>query len=100
MHSSITAALSLIMVLAGIGIPIMAALNAGLGARLAHPVQAAAVLFGVALVSSILALLFHSKPLTTKICEVPPQYFLGGLFVAFYVMSVTFIAPKCVVRAT
>ena len=87
-------ALSMIMVFAGIGIPVMATLNGGLGSRLGNPVQAATLLFAFALMISALALVFQSKPIALNLGTVPPQYFLGGLFVAFYVLSVTFIAPK------
>jgi len=45
------------MLFAGIGIPIMAALNAGLGTRLESPALAAAVLFLVAMVASLSYLL-------------------------------------------
>ncbi|MDJ0654637.1 MAG: DMT family transporter [Xanthomonadales bacterium] len=82
------------MVLAGTGIPIMAALNSGLGARLGNPVQAATLLFALALVISLFALMLQSRPVVFNLAAVPPQYLLGGLFVAFYVLSVTFIAPK------
>jgi transporter family-2 protein len=94
MNDSPVATLSLIMVLAGIGIPVMAALNGGLGARLGNPVQAATLLFALALGVSVLVLVSQSKPIAYNLQAVPPQYFLGGLFVAFYVLSVTSIAPK------
>jgi transporter family-2 protein len=94
MKSPPIAILSLIMVLAGIGIPVMAALNGGLGARLGNPVQAATLLFALAFASSTVVLLIQTKPIALNIETVPPQYFLGGLFVAVYVLSVTFIAPK------
>ena len=45
------------MLFAGIGIPIMAALNAGLGTRLQSPALAAAVLFLVAMAASLSYLL-------------------------------------------
>ncbi|MEM9902347.1 MAG: DMT family transporter, partial [Pseudomonadota bacterium] len=38
-----------IMFVAGIGIPLLAALNGGLGRHMESPVGAAAILFGVAL---------------------------------------------------
>ena len=94
MNGLYVAMLSLIMVVAGIGIPVMAALNGGLGSRLSNPVQAAALLFALALVISVLLLLFQPNPTTFNIRSVPPHYFMGGLFVAFYVLSVTFAAPE------
>ncbi len=94
MNNMPVATFSLIMVLAGTGIPVMAALNGGLGSRLGNPVQAATMLFAVALVVSVLVLVIQPKPIAFDLHTVPPQYFLGGLFVAFYVLCVTFIAPK------
>ena len=86
--------LGIVMVIAGIGIPVMAALNGGLGTRLGNPVQAATLLFALALVVSILVLIFQPKPIAIDLQVIPPQFFLGGFFVAFYVLSVTFIAPR------
>ncbi|MEM7096663.1 MAG: DMT family transporter [Pseudomonadota bacterium] len=93
MNSTPLIVLSLIMVTAGVGIPVMAALNGGLGSRLDNPVQAATVLFALALTLSIVVLLFQSKPIVLNVQAIPPQYFFGGFFVAFYILSVTFIAP-------
>lgn len=82
------------MVSAGIGVPIMAALNSGLGARLDNPVQAAAMLFSLALLVSLAVLLIQPRPIVLDLASIPSRFLMGGLFVAFYVLSVTFIAPK------
>ena len=94
MNSPSVAALSLIMLLAGFGIPVMAALNGGLGVRLGNPIQAAALLFAFAFCVSLVALVVQPNPIATNLQVIPIQFYLGGLFVAFYVLSVTFIAPK------
>lgn len=94
MNDTPSSALSLIMILAGIGIPIMAALNSGLGTKLGNPVQAATMLFSLALVSSLLVLMIQPKAISTNFHGIPLHFFLGGFFVAFYVLSITFIAPK------
>ena len=86
--------LSSIMALAGIGIPIMAALNGGLGTRIGNPVQAATLLFALALLVCSVVLAAQSKPLNLNFQLAPVHYYLGGLFVAFYVLAVTFIAPR------
>ena len=86
--------LSAIMLLAGIGIPVMAALNGGLGVRLGNPVLAANVLFLVALTSSLTVLVIQPAQVQNSFSGVSPQYFLGGLLVAFYVLSVTFVGPR------
>ncbi|WP_238364289.1 DMT family transporter [Mesobacterium pallidum] len=86
---------ALIMLLAGIGIPILAALNAGLGVRLGSPVAASMFLFALAFaLAAIVLLLTGQAPALKRTAGVPWHFFLGGLFVAFYVLSVTFIAPK------
>ncbi len=83
------------MLFAGIGIPIMAALNAGLGTRLESPALAAAVLFLVAMVASLsYLLLVEGVPIAFSAPSTPFYYYLGGLFVVFYVLSVTWIAPR------
>lgn len=86
---------ALVMILAGIGIPTMAALNAGLGQKLQNPYLATSILFVVALLASSLFLFVLGGKLTLKSAEGVPFYFyLGGLFVLFYVLSVTWIAPS------
>lgn len=84
-----------IMLVAGIGIPIMAALNAGLGSRLANPAYAAVILFGVGMLSSSLYLLLtQGLPNSLPPAGIPIQFYLGGLFVLFYVLSITWVAPR------
>jgi bacterial/archaeal transporter family-2 protein len=86
---------SCLMLAAGIGIPIMAALSAGVGTRHGSPALAASLLFLVALSISV-AFLFtvggglRSLPKTW----LPFYFYLGGVFVAFYVLSVTWVAPQ------
>lgn len=82
-----------IMFAAGIGIPILAALNAGLGQRLGSPVAAALILFVVALMATG-AVFLLSGARVEGLGGTPPHLFLGGLFVAFYVLTVTWIAPS------
>lgn len=45
---------AVVMLLAGVGIPVLAALNAGLGSRIGSPAAAATVLFVVAFTVSLL----------------------------------------------
>ena len=86
---------ALTMLLAGVGIPIMAALNAGLGTRLQSPALAAAILFVVAMVAALLYLLLvEGVPTSFSAPAMPFYFYLGGLFVVFYVLSVTWIAPR------
>ena len=84
----------IILFIAGAGIPLMAALNTGLGVRLGNPIPAAFVLFLLAL--AITAVLTLTNPLPSKadIVAIPVHYYLGGVFVAFYVLSITWITPN------
>ena len=83
---------AVIMLLAGIGIPLLAALNAALGQRLGSPAAAAVILFCVAMVVALVTLAvtrgsFRGLPGT------PVHLYAAGLFVAFYVLTITWIAP-------
>lgn len=81
------------MLAAGIGIPVLAALNAPLGARIGSPAAAATCLFLVALPAAVAVTgLTGPKPLAALPGQ-PKHLFLAGLFVAFYVLSITYVAP-------
>lgn len=83
-----------IMFAAGLGIPLLAALNAALGQRIGAPAAAAAVLFAVAFACALAAaLLTVPRPLPVLTGH-PWHLYLGGVLVAFYVLSVTWIAPR------
>lgn len=85
---------ALIMLLAGVGIPLLAALNATLGVRLGSPATAAMVLFLVAFIAAVLFWVFAGAQGLGRVAGAPKHLYLGGLFVAFYVLSVTYIAPQ------
>lgn len=85
--------LSAIVFGAGIGIPTMAAINANLGGKLGNPVFATVILMllGFVLSASYL-LLVQGVPSWPE--QTPPLWtFAGGIFVVFYVLAVTAIAP-------
>lgn len=84
---------ALTMLAAGIGIPVLAALNAQLGVRLGSPVAAAVVLFCVALAGSLVVLMLHGPRPILALASAPRHLLLAGLLVAFYILSITFIAP-------
>ena len=88
-------AFATIMLLTGVGIPILAALNGGLGTRLGSPMAASMILFGLAfLIATTGALMTGSIAQVRFTPDIPGHFYFGGLFVAFYVIAVTFIAPK------
>ncbi|MCB1334242.1 MAG: DMT family transporter [Roseivivax sp.] len=83
-----------VMLLAGLGIPVLAALNAALGVRLGSPIAAGSILFCVAFCATAVLLLVTGPSALGRAVEAPRHLFLAGLLVAFYVLSITFIAPK------
>ena len=84
-----------LMFLAGVGIPILAALNAALGTRLGSPAAAAVILFVVAVIASLCAMLATGGGRTLALAPAQPRHlFLGGVLVAFYVLSITWVAPR------
>jgi len=86
---------SLLMLMAGLGIPVMAALNGGLGSKLQSPALATCVLFGVGLLISIAYLLVTEGVPTAIGRNTAPWYlYLGGFFVVFYILTITWVAPR------
>ncbi|WP_227270537.1 DMT family transporter [Roseobacter weihaiensis] len=84
---------ALIMLLAGIGIPVLAALNAALGVRIGSPAAAATVLFVVAFLCCAAVLLVTGPSALTRLAGTPKYLFLAGALIAFYVLTITFVAP-------
>ncbi|KGB83530.1 membrane protein [Rhodovulum sp. NI22] len=83
-----------IMLSAGLGIPVLAALNAALGVRLGSPAAAAACLFAVALLCACVVLLLTGPGPPKAVAGAPKHLFLAGGLIAFYVLSITWIAPS------
>lgn len=84
---------ALIMLAAGIGIPVLAALNARLGANIGSPAAAAFILFIVAVSATCAVMLVTGPQALTRLSGQPWHLFLAGLLVAFYVLSITYVAP-------
>jgi len=86
---------AVIMSLAGIGIPILAALNAALGAKIGSPIAAAFVLFIIAGLSAATVMIMAQATGSLKALPTAPKHLLlGGMLIAFYVLSITWIAPS------
>lgn len=84
-----------IMLAAGFGIPVLAALNAQLGVRIGSPAAAAAVLFVVAFAGALAVMLATGGAGgLARLPGQPPHLFAAGLLVAFYVLSITWVAPR------
>ena len=83
-----------LMFAAGVGIPVLAALNARLGAAVGAPAAAATVLFAVALLVAAGAWLATGARGMGAMPAQPPHLFAAGGLIAFYVLSITWVAPR------
>jgi transporter family-2 protein len=77
----------------GVGIPVMAALNARLGTQLGSPWAAGFLLFVLGAGICGIAMLWLGPPQKGWFVA-PAFYYMGGVLVAFYVLSVTWSAPR------
>jgi transporter family-2 protein len=85
--------LSLLMFATGVGIPIMAAWNSKLGAELESPWAAAFILFVLGAFICGIAMLALGLPKQGWF-NATPLYYAGGLVVSFYILSITWTAPR------
>ncbi|MBV1908463.1 MAG: DMT family transporter [Kangiellaceae bacterium] len=86
---------AVLMLAAGLGIPVMAALNSGLGARLNNPALATVILFVVGSVVAASYLFISGSAIKVWPQQsIPTYFFLGGFFVVFYILSITWVIPK------
>ncbi len=86
-------AYGLTMFAAGIGIPTLAALNAALGQKIGSPSAAALSLFLIASLTAALAVAVTGPAALKAIPAQPKHLLLAGVLIAFYVLSITYIAP-------
>ncbi len=75
------------------GIPVMASLNSQLGGAVGST-AAAVVLFIVALGAGLAVFMVQGPKLTLAQFQLPFPYYLGGILVAFYILSITWVAPQ------
>lgn len=93
-HASFVA-IAVLMFLTGIGIPLMATLNAGLGRQLTSPYAATFILFGVGtLLALALVLAAGGFPAAEKFRGIGPHFYMGAAFVVFYIASITWAGPR------
>jgi transporter family-2 protein len=84
-----------LMIIAGIGIPVMAALNAGLGSKIQSPLFATVVLLVVGLITAAVLLIFSEGiPSFNFDNSIPTYYYFAGLLFLFYILTITWVAPK------
>lgn len=86
---------AVLMLLSGIGIPIMVVLNAGLGGRLQSPVLATTILFMIGFfISCSFLLIVEGIPKSFAYDSVPVHFYMGALFIVFYIICATWVAPR------
>lgn len=86
---------ALLMLAAGIGVPVLAAFNAQLGTRIGSPAAAGAVMFLIAgIVALGVALISGQGSRFALLPEQPRYLFLAGLLIAFYLLSISWVAPR------
>jgi len=85
----------ILMLVAGLGIPTMASLNAMLGNRLNNTFLAVVILLSIALlVALILLLSTKGMPVMASTTKAPWYLYLGGVLFILYISSVTWVIPK------
>jgi transporter family-2 protein len=87
-------AIALMMLVVGMGIPVTAALNSVLGTHIQSPVAASTVLFAVGLMLTAAVLLIVGLPPRQAFSGVPWWSYAAAFGVVFYVLSVTWSAPR------
>ena len=86
--------LHFLMFTAGVGIPVMAATNAGLGRSLGSPLLAVAILCGVATLSAFVLLAFSYPAPIDRVWPKSVLVYLAGALFVFYIASITYSAPR------
>jgi transporter family-2 protein len=86
--------IALVMLVVGMGIPVTAALNATLGTHIGSPVAASTILFAVGFLATAIVLAFVGLPPTHILSAAPWWSYAAALGVVFYVLSVTWSAPR------
>jgi bacterial/archaeal transporter family-2 protein len=95
MNAPNTLPLYILMFVAGLGIPVMAAMNANIGSRLGSPVMAVFILATLAaLLSGAIVVFAAQQPIISAFGTVPKPYYGAGLLFLFYILCITYAAPR------
>ncbi len=87
--------IAVLMFATGIGIPLMATLNAGLGRQLASPAAATFILYVVGVVLAFGVMMAAGGfPAAEKFQGIRPHFYMGAVFVVFYIVAITWAAPR------
>lgn len=81
---------------AGALIPLMAILNGGLARATGGAIQATVLLFAIGLLASLVvaAMTRAHIPAIQTLARIDLPQYAGGVIVGFYILSITFIAPR------
>jgi len=93
MHSA-QVPLFALMIVAGIAVPVMAALNASLGRSLGNPLLAVTILCIVASCTAVVLLFLVAPSLSLRAWPVNPAMYLGGVLFVLYIGAITYSAPR------
>ncbi len=94
MNLSTSVGYSVFMLCVGSAIPVMAALNSALGAKLQNSALAALTVFVVGGLSCLLIMVVVQPAPQKDFNTAPPIYYLGGVIVAVYILGITWVAPR------
>src|SRR5579862_3120421 len=84
-----------LMLLTGVGIPILATFNSALGQQLASPTAASFILFLVGfLLAAIVMLASGGLPDIGRFTIDRPYIYFGAIFMFAYLLSITWAAPR------
>jgi len=86
--------IAMLMLVSGLGIPMMATMNGSIGRQVGSPATATAILFSMGCVVSLIILSFVGTPPLAKFTGVPKLFYFGACFMVFYVIAVTYSAPR------
>lgn len=82
-----------VMAAAGLAIPVMAAMNADLGQKVGAP-TAAVALFAAAFAIGVGFAMMNGGLRVAELGGSPVTVVIGGAIIAFYLLSITILAPK------
>ena len=94
MNAGTAASFALIMLIAGMGIPIMAAMSGGMARHIGSAPIATGIIFLIGLTSAITVAVITGLPAREKVTSIEPMYLLGGVLIAFYAISITIVGPR------
>ena len=81
------------MLVAGLGVRVLGRWKGGLGREMGYPGRAATVVFVGAFSVALIAALLTQPQAATRLASAPKYLFVAGTLVAFYILSITWIAP-------